>query len=475
MARRTLAPCGDAEGEGMPTLERYDPPGCLGDFDAISGQRDAWDAYLRQLFAIAVAKTKLDLPAPGEPLFYSAIGQRIGEIDAVDIGWTAFPRELLSRFGRARALVEADRVWPLAAYDLDWRFDPDLPWPRNDLAAESVDGNTGSVFYHPTTEYCEWHVDRDPQTGRARRICFTCEPPEYWQALFGDQPVLFDGTTPAPETFPGDRSLVLELYRQHVGDRVRMEDLELQQDLTCFLGLLKKGGYNPFNRWNTTHGIMHMTAPPNMLPAEIMLAARSTLLFDENRLATDGAPVAARMPELLVAAGELGNANRASDTTIVGQVNALARAGRRLTLANPVGLYMDHVDTAGWELPGGLVPADCLHAKRGRGHRICRLEVKMPTDEFDLGDLRIGGEPVLHGGQVAECIVVKLAAESPRRKQPAGRLGARLPGGCRISADAGMELFGSGRGVPAPPAAIEAFLQQSPPPAHAAHAYGRKR
>ena len=40
----------------------------------------------------------------------------------------------------------------------------------------------------------------------------------------------------------------------------------------------RKGEYNPFNRWNTTHGAMHLTHPANTLAAEIRLAADGTVV-----------------------------------------------------------------------------------------------------------------------------------------------------------------------------------------------------
>ncbi|GIM89648.1 hypothetical protein [Paractinoplanes toevensis] len=37
--------------------------------------------------------------------------------------------------------------------------------------------------YRPQDEYCEWFVDRDPDTGDMRRIEFTAEGHEYWRFL----------------------------------------------------------------------------------------------------------------------------------------------------------------------------------------------------------------------------------------------------------------------------------------------------
>jgi hypothetical protein len=36
--------------------------------------------------------------------------------------------------------------------------------------------------------------------------------------------------------------------------------------------------YNPYNKWNTDNGIMHLNCPPNSLSAEINLAAFATVV-----------------------------------------------------------------------------------------------------------------------------------------------------------------------------------------------------
>ena len=101
--------------------------------------------------------------------------------------------------------------------------------------------------------------------------------------------------------------------------------------------------------------------------------------------------------------------NRNSDPTIGASVNALARLGAMITLVNPVGLYMDDVDTSGWSLPDGIAPADCLRIVRGEPGRIERLVLEVPAETGrTVSDLQIGGVPVRYGGQVAECITVKL-------------------------------------------------------------------
>jgi hypothetical protein len=138
------------------------------------------------------------------------------------------------------------------------------------------------------------------------------------------------------------------------------------------------------------------------LTAEINLAAVATVLYE------DAAGDATVDPDALMAGTGMGGSNRNSDPTIAATVNVLARQGAMITLANPVGLYMDHIDVAGWELPGGHAAADWVRVVRGQERLIERLVVQSPTEEFDVSDVRIGGVPVVYGGQIAECITVKL-------------------------------------------------------------------
>src|SRR4029077_20086684 len=99
-----------------------------------------------------------------------------------------------------------------------------------------------TYFYRPLVEYCEWHVDRDAASGRIRRVSFTSEPPEYWFALFGGK------QDQSQVDFPGDRDLVLDLYRKLVSPNVEMADLLVTKPFTSPFGLLKKNAYNPYNK-----------------------------------------------------------------------------------------------------------------------------------------------------------------------------------------------------------------------------------
>lgn len=245
--------------------------------------------------------------------------------------------------------------------------------------------------------------------GVIERVTFTSEPPEYWQALHGDT-IPGDELGKAAVSFTGDEERLVQLYRQYVDPTVELRDLEAR------VGLLEggktavgKGGYNPWNRWNTVDGIMHLSHPSNTLQAEIQLGADATVLYslggqDDPRLVADSGA--------LIARARLGGNNRCSDPTISGSVNHLAALGCALTLANPIGLYMDHIDFAGWSTPkGDEVDPEWFRIVRGQPGLIERAVFEVPHHlGFRVGDLSIGGEAIEYGGQIAERITVKLVA-----------------------------------------------------------------
>ena len=376
----------------MALLQRFDPPAFLTDYDGIPGQREAWHNFVSRCFAASIAGEadkvlRADGSRGGAVQFYNpAVADPGGPVVAQAILWNAFPKELLRRWGRERAMIEADRLYPLGHY--------------RDGAGQGSAGFEAAL-YRPQDEYCEWHVVRDPDTNKIVRVTFSSEPPEYWEAMFGTPIDPGDGT---PLAFPGDRDRVLALYRTLVGPQVAMNDLICAAEIRGPDGsvYVQQGQYNPYNKWNTTHGIVHLCAPPNALTAEIQLGADATVLY---RNAT-GEPVVE--PSALICCAGFGGPDRNSDPTIGATVNALARAGAMVTLPNPVGLYMDHIDLAGWQAPAGVRVADCMRVERGTPGMIERLVIEVPSGGGTVGDLTIGGEPIIYGGQIAECITVKL-------------------------------------------------------------------
>jgi hypothetical protein len=154
---------------------------------------------------------------------------------------------------------------------------------------------------------------------------------------------------------------------------------------------------------------MHLTQPANSLQAEIQLGGEATILRERyGRRLTD--------PDALICGVRYGGANRCSDPTIGASVNELAALGCWITLRNPVGLYMDHLETVGWSKPDGSpVEPEYFRILRGREGFIERAVFEVPPSEgFTVSDIRIGGVPIRYGGQLAQYMTVRiigLAAE----------------------------------------------------------------
>jgi hypothetical protein len=321
--------------------------------------------------------------------------------------WNGFPRTLQLAYGKSDAYRVAETLVPLSG-----------PRPGLPTAPPFYKGPIWDrLVYRPQDEYCEWRVERDPDTEKILRITFTSEPPEYWQALHGDTLLNIAGdqfTYP----FKGDPRTLLDLYRTFVSPKVQLEDLICDEDFVDYSGpqpqvIYQKGAYNPYNKWNTIHGIMHLCQPNNTISAEIQLAADATVLYQK-----DGRPVV--IPDVLVCCAAYGGSSRSSDPTIGGSVNALARLGFWITLRNPVGLYMNDLNTEGWTKPNGepIDPDEYFHVLRGDKSKgmVERAVLEVPEKEgFTVGDIRIGGVPIRYGGQVTEKLNIKLVglAQAP--------------------------------------------------------------
>lgn len=353
----------------------HPPPVGLTELESISGGLVRWD----QRVTARLVKAAESLGDLQKARFAAALPQGPGPVLEVPVLWNAFPRSLLMRFGRERALALADMPWPyrlvegqrLPSEPLQWTEAQDAgPWAR------------------PQDEYCEWRVVRDPWTGRIRQIVFTCETAEYWHVLFHAAPDL------AARMYAGLVSATVE-----------------PADLTVAGG----AGYAPLNRWNTTHGIVHMVHPSNELGIAMVLCADSTRLFRH----ADGTPLTVAEG---VACAAKADANRASDLSVTGTLNALARQGASLTLADPVGICIHEIDTAGWHLAGVDDAASCCRIDRGVRGAAMRVVVEAPPGSGrQLDQLRIGDEPLVHGGQIAECITMRMSAKV--------RLGGSPPAG----------------------------------------------
>jgi hypothetical protein len=367
------------------------------DFDGIPGQLEMWSTRVSAWFDEAIERQAKRLA--GQPCQYYnqlTVEQPVGAVFVQPVVWNGFPGTLRRRYGRAQALLVADEPLPL-----NQMMDVPGEW--------LVGGQWAGLRYRPQDEYCEWRVKRDAE-GRILSVTFTSEPPEYWQALHGDELGSVDpktGELIKSMKFPGDPTRLVELYREFVDAAIELEDLVCPVDLVDDGKVVyRKGEYNPYNRWNTTHGIMHLTHPANSLSAEIILGG------DASVLRTSGGRTVAD-PDRLIACAGYGGENRCSDPTIGGSVNQLAALGYDVTLADPVGLYMDHLDMAGWTIGPNDEPIDSswFRMLRGEPGYIERAVFEVPPDVGrTVSDIKIAGESIRFGGQLAERITVKLVA-----------------------------------------------------------------
>lgn len=247
-------------------------------------------------------------------------------------------------------------------------------------------------------EYCEWSAVRDDQ-GRILRAFFTSEVPSYYLLLARD-----------------DLNRLLEVYQKHVSADVQLVDL-----------VSAGGSYRSRNRWNLT-GAMHMVQGANTLPAAVLLAAQATIVRGSgSELLTN--------PDDLIPCGVNADVDRNSDPLIVGDVNELARAGAQVTLADPLGLYIDGLQTTGWEAPDGSDPFDFWTVTRGDPDHAVRAVYEVPPDRgFTVSEITINGTPIRSPSQIAEFVTIKLVGLAHRFAQS-----KEPPRGCRDEGLAGLD------------------------------------
>jgi hypothetical protein len=258
-------------------------------------------------------------------------------------------------------------------------------------------------------EYCEWAAERD-RKGNITQAFFTTEVPTYYHRLANDNP---------------DR--LLEIYKS-ISDDVRRSDI-----------LTPGGAYKPDNPWNRL-GAMHLIHPNNTLPAAVILVAEASVVRTGDQGVITNAAA-------LIRCGINADRNRNSDPAIVADVNALARAGARITLADPLGLYIDRLQTAGWKAPGDLDPAQFWTVTRGAKGTALRGVYAVPANlGFTVSDITINGQPIVSPSQIADHLTIKISGL-------ALNIGLRAPvtQPCSAKDSAGLESLGD----QAPPSMTE--------------------
>lgn len=217
-------------------------------------------------------------------------------------------------------------------------------------------------------EYCEWCVARD-ETGKVVRVEFTSETPEYWQDLWTVDP---------------DR--VVELYRELVSPRVQRADLE------------SGGDYRPGNRWNTGSeyradegGLAHLVVGINTLGAAVGVVSGAAQSTDD--LPTGGGDFHAD-PHIAL-----------SVQRVIHRLNA------RVSFSDPVGIYLGEPDFHRYELPAvaprSMRIEECWRVTRGnrRAGQALHAVFEVPRGKgFVAGDIRIDGQPIRFGSQLARTL-----------------------------------------------------------------------
>lgn len=357
----------------------------------------------------------------------------------VKIPWNGFPRAI-DRFHRVLAdptpakLAQAEATADVLVERLFWWQEGDDGRPyvtsieaqalstldatpaalARRLRSGSGSGPEITISNRQQDEYVEWHADYDA-SGRLVRLSFTSEPPEYWDTLAAKEP-----------------KAVLAIYKELVGTQVQMEDLFFPQDVFVYgadksgnrqwLKLYKAKTYNRFNKWNTSDGVVHLTHGANTLGAEVNLAARAANVY-----ATDSKPADPSFdadPALTrIACAGYGGINRSSDPNIGEQVGLQVAAGKRVSLTDPIGLYIADVDIGSLQrkkADGTWVPvtrAEVLTVVRGQDGgdfpRILHFKLAGPADgSWTLADCRFEQRPLERGGQVARKIAMVIYANT---------------------------------------------------------------
>lgn len=378
-------------------VRTFSPPANLKDFD--EQLRAIWHNQMNSWFEATIRNVEAgnDYFGPGVGLgnsqFYNPTKLEPQDEIALPIIWTGFPRTLLTLHGREKALLIAEKLVTFGQ--------PDGSVPGDvghgvTSAFLDPDGNDLHVKFRLQDEYLEWRTELDPVTGKVIRVTFTCEGPEYWLTLARY-----------------DRAKLIELYRHFVDPDVQWADLSFQTDAANRDGSYQAGTYNPWNKWNTTHGIMHLSHWANTLTAEIDLAGAGTILRPGI-----GTPYLAESARLICCSA-YGGPNRSSDPQIGSNVNKLAQLGAFVSLQIPVALYIDQYDkNVATDASGNPVPNfwRILRGEEGvagdpeRPSRILRMEYSVPRDKYGyvVGDLLIDGEPIQYGGQLAAHVHMKL-------------------------------------------------------------------
>ena len=375
---------------------RFDPPGFQNDFQPGEEKleellRSRWNEDVNRMTERLLQNEPWNFT--NQPPLTHYFNPSTTEIPAgapvVPITWTAYPNRI--KFEK-----------PEAGRTKHWEYaDNGVPDPN----------------YYPSgprgwqDEYAEWSVTRNDE-GQIIKIAFTSETREYWYALWDVAP-----------------QVVLRLYKQLVSEKVQLEDLYLRDSAgnPIIDPQTGKPAYDELNQWNrsSSNGLAHLIGDFNSQYGAMFLGAQSTITRAED----NGNPIVDASQ--LVNWGSHGTPNRNSDPFIGARVNDLVRSGVRITLKNPVGIYIQEPNFGTYELPftapDGAKPSDYWKVVRGRKRQgeeqydlILHAVYEVPAEHgFTISDITINGFPIEYGAQMAESVQIAVIGEGIGQLAPA--------------------------------------------------------
>jgi hypothetical protein len=405
LPRSLRAQASQCPGIAGSTLAAFSTPACVRDFASAASQKemdDRWSRNVDQWTEQAIVGnpwgSNLD---SNRAWYFNPLTTPIPAGSPTKlVEWIAFPNRITSylgspqhRFTSAQLLEFADNGRLADGTTLPWIPDDVCPYIDTAPLPAKAYGPAGPRGWQD--EYCEWAVERDA-AGEIVRVNFTCENPEYWHTIWSV-----------------DENRVLELYRQLVSVRVQLADLYLRDAAgkvvhDPFIG---RPAYDALNKWNNTTralpdsgGAVHLTSPPNNLGAEIGLGAAATLLRYEDD-----------DPQQLICCTPYGQSFRHSDPHIGFTVNQGVRGlNMRVTVADPVGLYIQQPDFENYELPpeavrAGIQPKDFWTLVRGTPGMGLHAVFRAPEGYTQkLSAIKISGQPLRWASQIAQTFQIGL-------------------------------------------------------------------
>ncbi|MEG4278494.1 hypothetical protein QUA62_13595 [Microcoleus sp. MON1_C1] len=342
----------------------FDPTAKLTDFERVSGLKDLWssfinDLYERNLYGDALTELQRWGSSDSDLRVYNPASRPIlSSSELKNVIWSALPTSFDEQFNKTDE--------KFTYLDQRQRFP-----------------NDPSVITRIQDEYCEWVVKRNTDN-KITEVIFTSEPPEYYHFMF--------------YTSQESRELLVDVYREITGiPSITIDDL-----------VDSSGEYDWYNRYNNEFAV-HMQQPNNTLGAQVNIVSRSCILR-VNRL---GNPITDAQG--LIRCGRYGDEARQSDPSIGDAINQFSGENRFITIENPVGLYMSDVDWSGWETPDAT-PADAFwtvlrgsqDADPNKSYIVRAVYAVPETKDYTVSDIKIGGEQIEFGAQIAARINVRV-------------------------------------------------------------------